>query len=156
MEADQRAARTDFDLRDLGRQRIQLHPHQREQVLCRVGQIAEAVDQFGGEAFDGVHLIDLVDPAIEAHAQGKVRHVEIRNGDRRIDGDLRAELLGRSIHAHVAGFCGDDRLFEHRLVEFEANLLDVTGLLIANEIARAANVEIVAGELEARTQAIEV
>ncbi len=47
------------------------------------------------------------------------------------------------------------RLLQHLLVELEADLLDVAGLLVAQQIAGAANVEIVRGELEAGAQRVE-
>ena len=50
----------------------------------------------------------------------------------------------------------EDRLLEHRLVELEADLLDMARLLVAEQIAGAADVEIVAGELEAGAQDVEV
>jgi hypothetical protein len=42
-----------------------------------------------------------------------------------------------------------DGLFEHGLIEFDADFADVAGLLFAEQIAAAAHVEIVAGEREA-------
>ncbi len=48
-----------------------------------------------------------------------------------------------------------DRLFQHLLVELEADFLDMAGLFLAEQIARAANVEIVAGKLEAGAERIE-
>ena len=47
------------------------------------------------------------------------------------------------------------RLLQHLLVELEADLLDVAGLLLAEQIAGAADVEIVAGELEAGAERVE-
>ena len=48
-----------------------------------------------------------------------------------------------------------DRLLQHRLVELEADLADVAGLLLAQEVAGAADVEVVAGEREAGAQRVE-
>ena len=47
------------------------------------------------------------------------------------------------------------RLLQHLLVELEADLLDVAGLLLAQEIAGAADIEIVGGELESRAERVE-
>ena len=47
------------------------------------------------------------------------------------------------------------RLLQHLLIELEADLLDVAGLLLAEQIAGAADVEIVRGELEARAERVE-
>ena len=48
-----------------------------------------------------------------------------------------------------------DRLLQHLLVELEADLLDVAGLLLAEQIAGAADVEVVAGQLEAGAERVE-
>ncbi len=56
----------------------------------------------------------------------------------------------------AAGLRFHDRLFEHRLVKLEADFADMAGLLVADEIAGAANVEIVAGELKAGAQRVEI
>ena len=48
-----------------------------------------------------------------------------------------------------------DRLLQHLLIELEADLLDVAGLLLAEQIAGAADVEIVGGELEAGAERVE-
>ena len=47
------------------------------------------------------------------------------------------------------------RLLQHLLVELEADLLDVAGLLVAEQIAGAADVEVVDGELEAGAERVE-
>ena len=56
----------------------------------------------------------------------------------------------------AAGLLLEDRVLEHRLVKLEADLLDVARLLVAEQIAGAANVEVVAGELEAGAEAVEI
>ena len=48
-----------------------------------------------------------------------------------------------------------DRVLQHLLVELDADLADVAGLLLAQQIAAAADVEVVAGELEAGAQAVQ-
>ena len=47
-----------------------------------------------------------------------------------------------------------NRLLQHLLVELEADFLDVAGLLLAEKIAGAADVEIVGGELEAGAERV--
>ena len=47
------------------------------------------------------------------------------------------------------------RLLQHLLVELEADFPDMAGLLVAQQVARAAHVEIVAGQLEAGAQRVE-
>ena len=47
------------------------------------------------------------------------------------------------------------RLLQELLVELDADLADMAGLLLAQKVAGAADVEVVAGELEARAQRVE-
>ena len=54
-----------------------------------------------------------------------------------------------------AGLQTQHRLFQHLLIELEADFLDVAGLLLAEQIAGAADVEIVRGELEAGAERVE-
>ena len=58
--------------------------------------------------------------------------------------------------ADFAGLGGKDRVLQHRLVQFEADLADVTALLVAEQVAGAADVEIVAGKLEAGAETVEI
>ena len=48
-----------------------------------------------------------------------------------------------------------DRLLEQVLVELDADLADMAGLLVAQQVAGAADVEVVAGELEAGAQRVQ-
>ena len=57
--------------------------------------------------------------------------------------------------ARDAGFQTHHRLFQHLLVKLEADFLDVAGLLVAEKIAGAADIEIVRGELEAGAERVE-
>ena len=50
----------------------------------------------------------------------------------------------------------DDRVLEHRLVELEADLLDVARLFVAEQVSGSADVEVMAGELEAGAKAVEI
>ena len=49
----------------------------------------------------------------------------------------------------------EDRLLQHRLIELEADLLDMAGLFLAQQIAGAADVEVVRGQLEAGAQCLQ-
>ena len=71
----------------------------------------------------------------------------------RADGDLRRPAVGD--RRGDAGLQAHHRLFQHLLIELEADLLDMAGLLFAEQIAGAADIEIVRGELEAGAQSIE-
>jgi hypothetical protein len=61
-------------------------------------------------------------------------------------------LIGRDI---VALLQRRDRLLQHLLVKLVADFADMAGLFIAKKIARAANIKIVRGKLEAGAQAVE-
>src|SRR3546814_6325414 len=52
MERDERAARAEFDARDARLFRVELDLDQPDQVFGRIGELAEPVDQFGGEGFE--------------------------------------------------------------------------------------------------------
>ena len=54
-----------------------------------------------------------------------------------------------------AGLEVEDRLLQHRLIQLEADFLDVPGLLVAEQIAGAADIEVVRGELEARAERLQ-
>ena len=69
------------------------------------------------------------------------------------DGDLRRPAVGD--RRGDAGLEAEHRLFQHLLVELEADLLDVAGLFLAEQIAGAADVEIVRGKLEAGAERVE-
>ena len=71
----------------------------------------------------------------------------------RADGDLRRPAVGD--RRADAGLEAQHRLFQHLLVELEADFLDVAGLLLAEQIAGAADIEIVRGELEAGAERVE-
>ncbi len=117
------------------------------------GKRAEAVDQLGGEGVDVGRALELVHPPVEAHPEVEIGDVGFGQQDRRIDADLRREGLGARLDPARLGL--EDRLLEHRLVEFEADLLDMARLLVAEQIAGAADVEIVGGELEAGAETVE-
>ena len=57
--------------------------------------------------------------------------------------------------ALMPAFRLSDRLLQHLLVKLVADFLDVAGLLLAEEIAGAADVEIVRGELKTGAQRVE-
>src|SRR6266436_8706973 len=83
----------------------------------------------------------------------EIGDVILRDQNRRTDGDLRAPLVGRRLAAFGAG--GSDRLLEQMLIELDADLADMAGLLVAEEIAGAANVEVVARQLKSGAQGVE-
>jgi len=67
---------------------------------------------------------------------------------------LRSPALGRS-RASASRTRRRDGVFEHLLIKLDADLANVARLFLAEQIARAANVHIVACELEARAELFE-
>ena len=124
-----------------------------EEILDLLRQRAEAVDELGAEAFDVAVVLDLGEPAVEREPHRQIGDVVFRNEDgvpMVICGD-HLSATGRA----DAGLHRDHRLFQHLLIKLEADFLDVAGLLVAKEIAGAADVEIVGGELEAGAERVE-
>ena len=83
----------------------------------------------------------------------QVGDVGLRDEHRGAERDLRAPLL--ALLAELAALHGRDRLLQHRLVELEADLADVAGLLLAEQVAGAADVEVVARQREAGAERVE-
>ena len=54
-----------------------------------------------------------------------------------------------------AGLEIEDRLLQHRLVELESDFLDMAGLFLAEQIAGAADVEVVRGELKSSAKRLQ-
>ena len=91
--------------------------------------------------------------AIELQAQGEIGDVIFRDRHRRADGDgRRPRFFLRLLDARLQQ---RDRIGQHLLIELVADFLDMAGLLVAQQIAGAANVEIVARELEAGAERVE-
>ena len=61
-----------------------------------------------------------------------------------------------AFHLGLAAFLQfGDRLFQHLLVKLVTDLADMAGLFVAQNIAGAANIEIVAGQLETGAERVE-
>ena len=73
---------------------------------------------------------------------------------RHAERDLRAPLIAVLV-VGVAILERGDGLLEHRLVELEADFLDVARLFLAEQVACPADVEVVARELETGAKAFE-
>ena len=87
-------------------------------------------------------LLELRQAPVEAEPELQVAHVGLRDQHGGAEPDLRAPLVLRL--GRVAALQGGHRLLEHGLVELEADLADVARLLLAQEVAGAADVEVVA------------
>ena len=124
--------------------------------LDRAG--AEAINQFGGEAFEFGGIRKVRGAAIEAEAQRQILDIGLGDEDGHAKIDLRRPALGDFFVAFysIALFHVGDRFFEHGLVQLDADLFHMAGLLLAEQITEAANVHVMAGELEACTQCVEL
>ena len=116
-------------------------------------QRPEAVDQLGGEGLDGVVAFGRGQPAIEPEPHLQIRHVVFRDQHRGAEIDLRRPLI--LDHRPLPALQRHHRLFQHGLIELEADLADMARLLLAEQIAGAADVEVVAGQHEAGAERIE-
>ena len=114
---------------------------------------AEPVDHLGGEAVDRRTVVELAEPAVQSHPQIQIGNIGFGNEDRRLDADLRRIFLAPDM---AARFLLEDRFLEHRLVQFEPDLLDMPRLLVAEQVARSAKVEIVARQLKSGAKAVEI
>ena len=127
---------------------LQLRVLDREQVLDRLGQRAVAILGRDLELAQLVLVLDEREPAVEVDLErlgGDVarRHVGV---DARVDADrARREPA-------LAGELGDD-LVQHLDVELEAERGDVAGLLGAEQVAGAADLEVAHRDREARRRA---
>ena len=61
------------------------------------------------------------------------------------------DQLRSGFHALLIG----DRLFQHGLVKFKPNLLDVAGLFFTDQIAGAAQIKVVTRKVKPSTEAVE-
>ena len=107
-------------------------------------QRAEAVDQLGGHGLALGVGGQRADAAVEAEADGQVGDVGLgdQHGQAELDVGRPVAVLGAlaaALGAHL-----DDRVLQHLLVELDADLADMAGLLVAEQVAGAADVEVVA------------
>src|SRR6202022_2037458 len=124
-----------------------------EEVLDFERKRSEAVDQLGTEGLDLALIVDLGEPSIQRQPNWKVGDIVVGDHDRSAYGDLRRPFVGS--RRRDAGLETCDRLLQHLLIELEADLPDMAGLLLAQEISGAADVEVVGGERKACAQRVE-
>src|SRR5262245_16188220 len=110
-------------------------------MLDLLRELAETVNQFSGKPADLMLVLDFGETPIEREAYGKIGDIVLRNEQRRTDGDLRRPTIGN--RRRNAGLQTHHCLFEHLLIQLETDFLDVPGLFLAEQIAGAADVEVV-------------
>ncbi|MNY20109.1 hypothetical protein D3C86_1535750 [compost metagenome] len=82
----------------------------------------------------------------------QIGNIILRDHNGGADRDLRRPAA--ILHLFVALHFGN-RLFKHLLVKLEADFLDMAGLFFAEQIACAANIEVVARQLETGAERVE-
>ena len=93
-------------------------------------------------------------PAVERHADIEIGDIAFGDQHGGADIDLRRPGV-RDLLVHVAGAQRGHRLLQHVLIKLDADLADMAGLFVAQQIAGAANIEIVARHREARAQIVQ-
>ena len=153
-KASTRPFGTGVDLLDVGLAAELLDGGELHQQVDVGRQRPEPVDELGGEALDLLVGLQRRQPTVQLHAQLRVLHVDLGDGDRRAGLDLRRPGLLRRLVGN-AELQRLDRLAQHLLVQLVADLLDVAGLLVAEQVAGAADVEVVGGQLEPGAERVE-
>ena len=155
-EGQHRALGADVDLGDVGLAAEALDGHDLEQAVGLGRQRAEAVDQLGGQGLTVLGLLGLRQPAVHRQAHVEVGDVVLRDQHGRAGVDQRrpAPVAVQRFSPLALAQLGDGVL-QHLLVELDADLLDMAALLVAQQVAAAPDVEVVAGQLEAGAQTVE-
>src|SRR3954470_8829985 len=123
---------------------------QGNQVLERVRNRAEAVFELLAQRAELGHLARARHAAMDVDLRLLVGDVVGR--DVGVDVDVEAyglRLVGRR---EALGLLRPDRLVEHAHVQLEPERRDVAGLLVAEQVARAADLEVAHRDLEARAE----
>lgn len=126
-------------------------PADQEEVLDRFGELAVAVGEFLADRPDVVLRIGGGDGAVRLEAQPLAGGVVV--GDVGVDRELDLDLQGRLLlhAAFEGGPVVGDRLAHHAYVQVEADARDVTGLLAAQEVSGAADLQVLHRHVHART-----
>ena len=91
---------------------------------------------------------------VQAEPHLQIRHIGFGYQHRQPDIDRRRPLL-LLLRRRALLFQRMNGLFEHGLIKLVAHLLDMTGLLLAEQVTRAAQIEVVARQRKAGAQAVE-
>src|SRR5690606_10511604 len=154
-EAQRAAGRAGLELRGAESLREQLQPRDLEQRLRRRRQQPEPVDQLDLELIELLARGRVRDPLVVHEPGVHVRHVVLRDQRRQAELDLRA-VRERIVEIRLAALL---QLFhgarEELVVEREADARDLAALPLAEELAGAADLEIVRREREADAERLE-
>ena len=128
-----------------------VHTHRRhgKQVLYRLRQLAVTVDQFLTSLRDLLFSIGGSNLTVCLQAQTLRINVGVRN--MRVDGQVNLRL-DLALFLLAAVVC--DRLADQAQVQVKTDTGNMAGLLAAEQVAGTANLQVLHGELQARTQLV--
>src|SRR5687768_1418946 len=126
-----------------------------EQRARRRRQRAETIDQLGLEVVETLAVGGTRHALVELQSQVHVRDVILRQQGGQLQVDFAAGR-GRRVERRLPAFAqGSHRALEKLEVEAETDLLDLSGLFLAEQLAGAANLEVLGREREARTEVLQ-
>src|SRR5215471_11047268 len=144
VEAQHCAFRSRFHFRHAGVAAKTLDRDDFKKVLNFARKWTEAIDELGGERVDLAPVDQGGDAAIKPEPHIEIGDVVLGYQHRCADRDLRRpRFLGLAELTNAAPRLGD-RFLKKMLIELDAHFADVAGLLLAQEVASAANIKIVA------------
>ena len=120
-----------------------------DQPSCRVGELPVAVDQSLGRLFERVAVLGGGKRLVVGKALRDVGHVGRGQERRRMEIDVGRERKGPVDRRAFAALQGLDCLHEHAVVKVVADFGNFAALVFAQNFARAADFEVVHGEVEA-------
>src|SRR5215204_804198 len=121
-------------------------------MLDFLRQRSEAIRHLRPDTLDLTFVLDLGEPSVKSEAHRQVGDITLGNHHGRTNCDLWRPPVGN--RRSDAGLKACHRLLQHLLIQLVTYLLDMPRLLVAEQIAGAANIEIVRGELEAGAQRV--
>ena len=141
------------DVLDAERFGLQAQAGAVDEVFRRFRLFAEAVGEFGADGAKSCFVFCLRKALVEVEAF--LRVVDVVGGQEcgraEFDGDARRVQLDVA----AAVFEGGDAALQQVEVVADADLLDLAGLFVAEDFARAPDFEVLAGEQEAGAEAVE-
>jgi hypothetical protein len=120
----------------------------------RLGQVAEAVDQLLLQRVEPFERRGVGEPLVERKPLVHVAAVGGGQDRRHVQVDLGVEVEVLLQLRRPAGLQGAHRALEHPGIEREADLLHLARLLFAQDLAGAADLEVVHREIEARAEVL--
>jgi T5SS/PEP-CTERM-associated repeat protein len=102
-----------------------------QQVLHLLRQFAETIGQLGGHRFRFGIRRQRADAAIQPQPHRQVGHIGLRDQHRQPQADVRRPVALLPRGATIAGAKLGHRVLQHLLIQLDADLADVAGLLVA-------------------------